>query len=142
MLGPALPREAGTKAGPAASKARSRPQSQTLCQDRRKEDCRISLRTLKNRKPNGQETCPTSHGKMVANWDTAPIPPSQPCPVAKCLLLPLAKRQGHHTCPACVWLRHQGSLRPFLHTILLHATHWSFTGRQLTSMTQYLSLFS
>lgn len=78
----------------------------------------------------GEETCPTSYGKMVANWDTAPVP-SLPCPKAVKCLLTLTKNQSPYTYSTWVWLRHTGSSKPFLLTILLHTTqrvlNWKIT---------------
>lgn len=121
VFGPALPGKADTSAGLVASRDRNGPHIWALCQTKGKRtaDYHWEHRWTENQMAEG--TCPTSYGK-IANWDTAAIP-SLPCPMAvKCLLLPLPKHQGHPTCPPWVWPGYWGSLKPFLHTVLLHTT--------------------
>ena len=124
IFGPALAVEVGTKAGPVASKARSRLQIWDLCQTegKRTADCRWECRRTEGQM--GEGTCPASYGKMVASWDAVPRP-SLPCPLAaRGLLLPLPKRQDHHTCLAWVWLRHWRVFQAFL----VYESSYSSTG--------------
>lgn len=101
--------------------------------DRREEDYRLPLRTQKNWRP--------GEWGDLSNiiWQTGMQLLFLHCPTSWLLSVfsyPSPEQQDHPTCPAWVWLRRGGSLRPFSPTVLLHTFNWFFPGRQLTSMTQ------
>lgn len=77
VFGPAWPREAGTKAGPVASKARSGPQIQTLCQ---MEGKRTSDDHRENRKTKTRWVKGLVQHHMAGWWRTGTQLVFLPCP--------------------------------------------------------------
>lgn len=133
IFGPALHAEVGTKAGPVASRARSRPQIWDLCQTegKRTVDCHWERRRTGDQM--GEGTCPASYGKMVANWDAAPRP-SLPCLLAvRRLLLPSPQATGP---PYLPWMSVAQALEGLSGLSCLQVItqlNWLLPRRQLTS---------
>lgn len=141
IFGPALAVEVGTKAGPVASKARSRLQIWDLCQTegKRTADCRWECRRTEGQM--GEGTCPASYGKMVASWDAVPRP-SLPCPLAaRGLLLPLPQATGPPYLPCMSVAQALEGLSGLSCLWVIIQLNWFLPRRQLTSKRLSFILF-
>lgn len=141
IFGPALPGGVGTKAGPVASRARSRPQIWDLCQTegKRTADCHWECKRTEDQM--GEGICPASYAKMVANWDTAPRP-SLPCLWAvRCLLLPLPQATGPPYLPFMSVVQALEGLLGLSCLRVVTQLNWFLPRRQLTSKRLSFTLF-
>lgn len=79
----------------------------------------------------GEGNCSTSHGKMVANWDTAPNPSLSCLLAVKHLLLPLSQEAGPLKVP-CMSM--DQAWKVFKDFLVYHSSQF-FMGRKLASVT-------